>query len=504
MLAIPAPLGSYSAQERVARVAQKLLLVARDRRAAPESITLTDTSDWTEIRQGNQVLMVVSDADAKAASKDRHQLAAEDQDALRRAVIHYRARRSWEHVLEGLLYAVLATLALILLLWGLSAVRRRAERRLQRWIEEADRHLRPRSRLMRPSTYLARPLAISTGAIYWALILVLVEIYVTTVLGFFPASYSFSLIFTNWVLTQLKALGAGFAAYLPNLVLVLGIALITWYALRFTHAFFNEVEAGRITLPGFYTDWALPTSNLIRVMILMLGAIVVFPYLPGSKSPAFQGVSIFLGVLLSLGSSSAVANAVAGTILTYMRAFHPGDWVQIGEVTGEIVERSLLVTRIRTPRNEIITIPNGSVMGGSVRNYSALAASPGVIFHTTVTIGYDVPWRTVHPLLLAAAKKTSLLLAQPEPFVLQTALDDFYVRYELNAYTATPSRMAAIYSELHQNIQDEFNAAGVEIMSPHYAQLRDGNATTIPAGHLPPDYTPPSFRVSNTPAAPQK
>jgi small-conductance mechanosensitive channel len=227
-----------------------------------------------------------------------------------------------------------------------------------------------------------------------------------------------------------------------------------------------------------------------------LALVVAFPYLPGSKSPAFQGISIFLGVLLSLGSSSAVANTIAGVILTYMRSFLVGDWVQIGDTTGEVVERTLLVTRVLTPKSEIITIPNATVMSGSVKNYSVEAKKSGVIFHITVTIGYDAPWRTVHDLLISAALATEHVRKQPSPFVLQTRLDDFYVAYELNAYTDSPREMLTIHSDLHKNIQDKFNSAGVEICSPHFSSLRDGNGIAIPQEYIQPEYQPPAFRVT--------
>ena len=229
----------------------------------------------------------------------------------------------------------------------------------------------------------------------------------------------------------------------------------------------------------------------------MLGfaLIVMFPYLPGVKSQAFQGISIFLGVLLSLGSSSAVANAVAGVILTYMRSYLVGDWVEIGGTTGEVVEKTILITRLLTPKDEVITIPNSAVMAGSVRNFSVEAKKFGVIFHTTVSIGYDAPWRTVHRLLTSAALETDHVRKQPTPFVLQSALNDFYVCYELNAYTDRPREMLNIFSDLHKNIQDRFNEEGIEICSPHFSSIRDGNAIAIPGQYIKDGYQAPGFRI---------
>jgi small-conductance mechanosensitive channel len=246
---------------------------------------------------------------------------------------------------------------------------------------------------------------------------------------------------------------------------------------------------------GFDRDWGAPTAKLVRLLIIAASAVFMFPYLPGSNSPAFRGISVFLGVLLSLGSTSAVSHGVAGTILTYMRAFSVGDFVKIGDTIGVVVERKLLVTRIRTQKNEIVTVPNGSVLGGMVMNFSGEARKNGVIFYTSVSIGYNAPWRRVHELLIAAALSTRDVLETPRPFVLQSNLDDFYVSYELNAFTAHPENMQYIYSDLHQNIPDQFNEAGIEINSPHYTTLRDGNRTAIPDEYIPASYKEPAFGI---------
>jgi len=223
---------------------------------------------------------------------------------------------------------------------------------------------------------------------------------------------------------------------------------------------------------------------------------MIFPYLPGSDSDIFKGVSVFIGILFSLGSSSAIANMVAGLVITYMRPFKINDRIKIGEITGDVIEKTLLVTRLRTIKNEIITIPNSSILTGNTTNYSSEANTQGLIIHTTVTIGYDVPWRIMHEALIEAALKTEMVLKDPKPFVLQTALEDFYVAYQINAYIKETSKQAIIYSNLHQNIQDVCNEHGIEILSPHYRAARDGNKTTIPDDYLPKDYKTPGFTVN--------
>lgn len=268
------------------------------------------------------------------------------------------------------------------------------------------------------------------------------------------------------------------------------------YFIRVVKYFFKEIESGKLSISGFHSDWAKPTYNIVRFLLYAFMFVLIFPYLPGSDSEIFKGVSVFIGILFSLGSTSAIANMVSGLVITYMRPFKIGDRIKIADVTGDVIEKTLLVTRLKTPKNEIITIPNSSVLTGNTINYTIQAEDTGLIIYSTVTIGYDVPWKLMHEVLLEAAFRTEYLLEDPKPFVLQTSLDDFYVSYQINAYTKEASKQASIYSNLHQNIQDVCNEKGVEILSPHYRAARDGNMSTIPANYLPKDYNSPSFNFN--------
>ncbi len=337
-------------------------------------------------------------------------------------------------------------------------------------------------------------LSLSKYARYGVNILLLL-VYLTGVFSIFPKTRGVvSDIFAS-IFQVLEKSWQGFQNYLPNLLNLVVIAVLTVYGLKVLRFIFNEIEKGTITLAGFHMEWALPTYQLVRFLVIAFALVLAFPYLPGSSSPAFQGVSVFIGLLFSLGSTSVVANIVSGVVLTYTRAFRVGDRVKIADTVGDIIEKGLLVTRIRTIKNVEITIPNGMVMGSHIINYSAVSRERGLILNTTITLGYDISWRLIHETLIKAAQATGGILAEPRPFVLQTSLDDFYVSYELNAYTVEAGKMAAVYSELHQNIQDFCNEAGIEILSPHYGALRDGNPSTIPSDYLPKDYQAPSFQV---------
>jgi small-conductance mechanosensitive channel len=315
--------------------------------------------------------------------------------------------------------------------------------------------------------------------ISWFLRAVIVLLWLNTILGLFSWTREIANSIAAYLQDQLHELSAAVIDYIPDLITAVIIILLGYSLIRLCRLVFKGVERRRITVPGFYPEWSRTSFNLIRMLIIAMTVVVVFPYLPGSGSPAFQGVSIFFGVLLSLGSTSAVANVISGIVLTYTRAFRKGDFVSISQTEGRVIERTAFVTRIRTNKNVDVSIPNATVMADKVINYSSQAKHTGITLHTGVTIGYDVPWPKVQELLLAAASATGHIEADPAPFVLQTALDDNYVAYELNASTKRADLRPQIYSALHANILDAFHTAGVEITSPHYRAVRDGNEAAM-------------------------
>ena len=310
-----------------------------------------------------------------------------------------------------------------------------------------------------------------------------------------PWTKGYSLIFLGFILKPIKDFLVSLWQFIPNLFAIIVIVFITRMVLRFFRFLKTEIEACEIRIRGFFPEWASPVFDIVRFLAWAFTVIMLWPYLPGSDSKIFQGVSVFIGLLVSITSASILGNLMSGFSLTFIRAFKPGDRIRVGDVTGDVVEKTLAVTKVKTIKNEIVTIPNSKITSSEVINYSTLAPVDGLILHTTVTIGYDAPWGQVHQLLIEAAKETRLVLQEPEPFVLQTRLDDFYVAYQINAYTRDSNSVAIILSELHQNIQKTFFSAGVEIMSPHYSSLRDGNRVAMPDENLSPDYNPPEFGV---------
>ena len=353
------------------------------------------------------------------------------------------------------------------------------------------------------------------GLLRLILVLATFYLYISFILSRFPATRALGNALLSKIVNRLNQAVAAFVEYLPNLVIIVLIAVLTYYLIQFVNLIITELGRDD-AYSWFYPEWVQPTNRLATVLLVIIACILATPYMPGFNSPAFQGIGLLLGALFTLGSSSAVADAIAGIILIYTRAFRLGDIVQIGEIQGEVVEKSVFVTRILTFRREVITVPNSSVLKSNLINFNAVSRIPGIpkiasriredsteprelkeylLLHTTITLGYDVPWRTIHAVLIQAAEATPGVISDPPPFVLQTGLNDFHVSYELQAYTDRPELMPQIYSELHQNLQDYCNQAGIEILSPAYAALRDGNHSTIPGQYLPEDYTPPSFQV---------
>lgn len=466
LFVVQAQVGSFSAAERAQAVTQRVEAIATDVAVPIDTIKVEDQQYATTIEAGNQLLFSITDADAQFVGKTRLQLADEYVAKLRAAIGQYRHEHSTQSLLFGALYTVIATIVLFVLLKLIGKGFARILARRTSPEAPALRPLRIQNFELLSASQVATLLTQIVKWIRLAIGLALLGLYFTLILSFFPWTKRLGSAIVANLLATLGSFWEGFLSYLPNLVIVAFIAVVTYYILRFTKLLF--VQLGRDqAFPWFYPEWAEPTHRLMTVLIIALAAVVAFPYLPGAKSPAFQGVSLFLGLLISLGSSSAIANIVAGVILIYTRAFKQGDRIKVGDAIGDVVEKTLLVTQLRTIKNVVITIPNSTVLNSQVINYSALAKSETpLILHTTVTLGYDLPWRKVHETLIGAAHATQHILQNPAPFVLQTSLDDFYVSYELNAYTNQPAIMAKIYSELHQNIQDQCNEVGIEILSP--------------------------------------
>jgi len=493
---------SFSAEERANAITRRIERIAQNDSIPVENLTIKqipdDNSLYLSVDQ--EVILTVTEQDAKAYRSTPEVLAQQALQKIQVAIAQYRQDRKPEQLLKNIIYTVIASFAFLIISFAVIKISGKLFPFIRRLIES-----------LTPGIQIGNVEIISSSKIsfFWLRVLRIIRLfflfllffnYATFLLRLFPWTRVFGESILGYFSQSLELVLSSIGKYLPNAFIIAIIIFITYYSIRLIKPFFTAIERGNLVIPGFYTDWAKPTYNILLVIIIAIAAIVAFPYLPGFDSPAFRGVSVFLGLLLSLGSTSAIANVIGGIILIYTRAFRIGDHIQVGDVIGDLIEKNFLVIRICTPTNKIITIPNSSLLSSNVINFSISSRelNRNLIIQTTITLGYDLPWRKAHKTLIEAALETEHILKEPAPFVLQTSLDNFYISYQLNAYTNQPNLMVIIYSELHQNIQDKCNEAGIEILSPNYTALRDGNTTTIPENYLPSDYVAPPFRVQSS------
>ena len=489
--------GATGPKERASGISLRLKNLLNDDFLTIDSLRISESDFTTDIIYKEVVIIGITDLDAMIYGKSRHQLAEDYLLIIKSSIAEAREDQS----LVKLLTRIGLVLLIISGVWFLIRMILKIHTRLELFItSNKDKWLKSLS--YKDYTFLTAEQELKLvyfvlKLIKWLLIILSVYLVIPLIFSIFPFTRGWADALFSLIWFPFKGILNSVWDFVPNLFTIIVIVVVMRYFMRFIRYIFTEIEAEKLVISGFHADWAMPTFSIVKFLLYAFMFVLIFPYLPGSDSNIFRGVSVFIGVLFSLGSSSAIANIIAGIVITYMRPFKIGDRIKLGDMTGVVIEKTLLVTRLRTIKHEEITIPNSSVLSGNTINYSTNIKNEGLIIHTTVTIGYDVPWKDMHLALIDAALQTPGIQKLPQPFVLQTSLDDFYVSYQINAYVKDVNNLAITYSGLHQNIQDVCNERGIEIMSPHYRALRDGNTSTIPADHLPEGYEPPSIRVTN-------
>jgi small-conductance mechanosensitive channel len=478
---IRASLGPFTPQERAKAGSARLVQLLKEPDFDPDSLIMNPVDEDYYITYKDMVVMVVTQADTLGTGLTTEEAAKWAMSTLKTKIVYLNERYSAKRILSSIAHTALILFVLIIIIlilnrlfrWLLTWIAKNRER-LFRSLKIQSYEYLPVERQHKISIYLLRLLKV-------ALIITIFLIALPLIFSIFPATEGITRKIVGMIWSPVKNILLSVVNYLPKLITIIIIYILFRYLVRLFRFLAKEVDARVLVIPGFHPDWAKTTFNIIRVLLYAFMFVMMFPYLPGSDSAVFRGVSVFFGVLLSLGSTSLISNSVAGLVITYMRPFKTGDRIKLDDILGVVMEKSMMITRIRTLKNEDITIPNSKILTSYIVNYSTPAEDKeGLIIHTTVTIGYDAPWRTVHKLLISAAGATEGVLKNPSPFVLQTSLDDFFVSYQINAYIKNVKQLLKIKSELHENIQDHFNKAGVEIMSPHYRSERDGNEVAIP------------------------
>ncbi len=467
--------------EARAELAQKNI-IAQGKRLSffTDSVYVFEGELFSDVMIGNDVMLSITDEDAQWENTTRSELANRYKTIIYNKVEELHSEYGLKQKIIGLLFVVFILAAQYLLI------------KLTVWL-----YRRWRIRLLRRLLYRNKPLLMKDYELLnvhrqgiaflmaWRVLLfivILLQLLFTIPLLFsaFPETKHFTYTIVGYILTPISDIAAAIVGFLPNLFKIVVIILCFRYLVKGIRYVMNEIADGNLKINGFYADWARPTFVIVRMLCYSFMIVMIWPLLPSSDSEVFQGVSVFIGIIVSLGSSAIIGNIMAGMVMTYMRPFHIGDFIRYGDTEGFVIEKTVLVTRIRTRKNDVITIPNSNLLTSQTSNYTVAAKDFGIIVHTKVTIGYDMKWEFIRQLLLEAAAETPGIVKQPKPFVMVTALDDFYVEYEINAYTHHADTLAAVYSTLRENILDKFHSAGVEIMSPHIFAHRSDLELQIP------------------------
>jgi small-conductance mechanosensitive channel len=459
---------SFPAARRAAEIKQRIIAAARDDRIAPDSVTVRVEDDRIVLLAGDRPLLDLFDADAEVERLPIDLLAEGSQARIQEIIAAYRHDRSSEVLLKKAAYGLAAVLLAAVLIVVFAKASRALAKLLDRRLQEQIKTLEQKSARLIRSRNLTTVLRALTQLVFLGLVGLTLYVSTQFVLGLFPWTRELADWLFGLILNPLTDIGLGLLGVIPDLIRLAILFLITRYLLRTIRTFFRGVDNGSIKLASFDRDLALPTYRLVRLGIILFAIVMAYPYIPGSDSAAFKGLSVLAGLIISLGSQSVIGNIIAGYSLLYRRPFKIGDRIKLGDTVGTVTELRVLTTRLRSLKNEEVVIPNTTVLNGEVVNYSTLAREQGLILHTTVGIGYETPWRQVEAMLKEAAGRTGGLLDKPKPFVLQKELGDFAVTYEINAHCNDANNMAQIYSALHRNILDVFNEYGVAIMTPSY------------------------------------
>lgn len=466
-------LGSFSPKDRAEAISKKLEKLGSDFNFDENTLKLLAAETTEDIVMGETILMSITETDALWNDTSKEELAKVYLEKINAAVIKYKEETDYLNLAKKIGLAILVLFIIVACIRYISKFFDWLAVKIQLQKDQRIKGIKIKNYTLFDAERQIDVLLIANKFLKWFVILSAIYITLPILFGIFPWTEHFASTLFGYILNPIKKILLSFWNYLPKLITIVVIIFVFRYISRGIKFLRNEIARGNLVLPGFYRDWASPTYQIVRVLLIAFMLVVVWPYLPGSDSEIFKGVSVFLGFLFTFGSAGSLSNIIAGLVLTYMRLFTIGDRVKIGDISGDVIEKSLLVTRIRTSQNEIISIPNSTVMNSHTINYSSDATEKGLIIHSVVSIGYDIPWQVIHSALVDAALRTDLVLKDPPPFVYQTGLQDFYVSYELNAYVHEANRQGYIYSKLHENIQDVFNERGIEIMSPHYVSGKD-------------------------------
>ena len=464
--------GPYDIDTRVKYVEEKLKELYNDPYFVADSIKIKPAGDYLSVMYNDKTITGVSMVDALWENSSQTELAQRYANIIKNTIVKYKEQNSLKSVLIRLAELLLVLFITFILVWAinrlfdfLKKITLNSEHRFLTSIR-----IRNYDFIKKPGIVKALVKILAILRIVFLLFLLITII--PLIFDIFSSTQYLSKIIVQWISEPIKNVGIAIIGYLPHLFYIVIIAVITRYVLKILRFFALEIERGILKIKGFHPEWAHTTYVLARMMLWVLALVIMFPHLPGSDSDAFKGISVFLGVLISLGSSSAISNAIAGIVISYMRPFQVGDWIKSGEIIGVVIEKNALVTRLKTINNEDITIPNSAILSGATMNFTSIGKEIGLALNVQVKVRYDYSDNLVEELLIEAALKTNGISPKPHPYIFQISLSELNAVYELNAYTFHPENMYFIKSDLTKNIQSTFRQANVEIFSTQYVEIR--------------------------------
>lgn len=472
LFSIYTSLGPYLPEERKQNIEEKLLKIYKKPFFFQDSVVIKNSNGFVNIAYQNEIINGVSPSDALWAGISVDSLAQLQAIAIKKAITKQREDQSFRNNLLRIGELMLIIALVTLIVWGINRIFRYLKNKITAQERFFVKGIKIRNYEFIRKKQLQKIIERFLSVLRLALIVILIFSAIPLIFSLFPFTENWAEEISKWVWEPVKKVGFSIEQYLPKLVTIIIIVFIARYVLRLFRFFALEVERGNLVIKNFHKEWAQPTYSIVRFVFLILVVIIIFPYLPGSGSEAFKGVSVFLGILISIGSSSAVANAVAGLVITYMRPFQVNDWIKTGDVTGIVIEKNALVTRLRTINNEDVSVPNSAVLNGHTINYSSIGKTEGLVLTSKIKVRYDYPHNLVEELLIEAALKTKDISETPHPYVFQLSLEEINVVYELNAFTFVPENMYFIKSDLIKNIQNVFSQAKVEIASTQYIEIK--------------------------------
>ena len=464
--------GPYDIDTRVKYVEEKLKELYNDPYFVADSIKIKPAGDYLSVMYNDKTITGISMVDALWENSSQTELAQRYANIIKNTIVKYKEQNSLKSVLIRLAELLLVLFIAFILVWAIN--------RLFDFLKKItlnSEHSFLTSIRIRNYDFIKKPGIVKALVKLLAILRIVFLLFllitiIPLIFDIFPSTQYLSKIIVQWISEPIKNVGIAIIGYLPHLFYIVIIAVITRYVLKILRFFALEIERGILKIKGFHPEWAHTTYVLARMMLWVLALVIMFPHLPGSDSDAFKGISVFLGVLISLGSSSAISNAIAGIVISYMRPFQVGDWIKSGEIIGAVIEKNALVTRLKTINNEDITIPNSAILSGATMNFTSIGKEIGLALNVQVKVRYDYSDNLVEELLIEAALKTNGISPKPHPYIFQISLSELNAVYELNAYTFHPENMYFIKSDLTKNIQSTFRQANIEIFSTQYVEIR--------------------------------